>query len=256
MEFKELKCFLEEKCSQYNKPSFIKSDPISVPHTFSKKEDIEIAAFITASIAWGQRKTIIKNARRFMDYMDNSPFEFIINFKERDLKRFDNFSHRTFNGEDCAFFLKALKNIYLNYGGLEGVFSVSASSDEKYSWDALMNFRRIFFSLPHSVRTQKHVSNPQKGSAAKRLNMFLRWMVRKDALGVDFGIWKNFPQSELLCPLDVHSGNTARKLGVLKRRQNDRRAVEELTENLKKLDPHDPVKYDFALFGLGVFERF
>jgi len=245
-----LKPFLEEKVRQYNQSYFIKEDPISVPHLFSRKEDIEIAGFLAATIAWGNRKTIIKNARELLRMMDDAPFDFITGFSENDLKPFLPFVHRTFNGDDCICFLHALKNIYLNHSGLESAFS---GNDVKH---AIINFRDVFFETPHLKRTEKHVANPDKKSSAKRINMFLRWMVRDDGRGVDFGIWKNLKPSMLMCPLDVHSGNVSRKLGLLARKQNDWQAVEELTANLRILDKTDPVKYDFALFGLGVFENF
>lgn len=246
----ELKDFLEEKYLLYNRPSFIVSDPVSIPHLFSKKEDQEIAAFISATIAWGQRPTIIKNAKWLVEQMDMSPHNFILNFSDKELAPFKKFKHRTFNGTDCIFFLRSLKNIYSKHGGLQKAFT------GKDAFSSINNFRQHFFSVKHPVRTKKHVSDPRSGSAAKRLNMFLRWMIRKDNLGVDLGLWNNFGPAKLMCPLDVHSGNTARKLGLLKRKQNDWKAVEELTANLRELDPNDPVKYDIALFGLGVFEKF
>jgi uncharacterized protein (TIGR02757 family) len=247
----ELQSFLEEKYIKYNRLDFIESDPISIPHQFTKKEDIEIAGFLAATIAWGQRVTIINNANKLMKLMGNSPHDFILSAKEKDFKRFDGFVHRTFNGTDVAFFMKSLKNIYVKHGGLEKVFSKPNCSD------AIMNFRTTFFSIEHPHRTMKHVSSPAANSSAKRLCMYLRWMIRKDKQGVDFGIWNsNLIPSDLMCPLDVHSGNVARKLGLLKRTQNDWKAVDELTINLRKFDAKDPVKYDFALFGLGVFEKF
>ena len=256
----DLKTFLDEKEDTYNRLTFIESDPISIPHQFTKKEDIEIAAFLSATIAWGQRVTIINNANKLMKLMDNSPSDFIINAKQKDFERFDNFVHRTFNNEDTKFFMKSLQNIYKKHGGLENVFVNTISGNNKMinCEEAITNFREIFFSIPHPARTGKHVSNPSKNSSAKRLCMFLRWMVRTDKRKVDFGIWnnKNFNSSNLMCPLDVHSGNVARKLGLLTRTQNDWKAVTELTNNLKLFSPSDPVKYDFALFGLGVFEKF
>jgi uncharacterized protein (TIGR02757 family) len=252
----ELKEFLDEKYLQYNRLSFIASDPISIPRRFSSKQDIEIAGFFAATIAWGQRPTIIKNANRLMDWMDERPHDFILNHSPKDLKPFKTFVHRTFNGTDCLYFIHALRHIYREHKSLEEVFVQGKSETEKDCKAALIRFRERFFQLPHPERTGKHVSNPAEGSAAKRLNMFLRWMVRQDKGGVDFGIWKQIPASALFCPLDVHSGNVGRKLRLLKRTQNDWRAVEELTASLRKLDPDDPVKYDFALFGLGVFEKF
>ncbi len=250
---KELKLFLEKNYRKYNVPGFIKDDPLSIPHRFSKKEDIEISGFLTATIAWGNRKSIIKNAKRLMNMMENDPSEFVRNFRESDLKPFVKFVHRTFNEDDCLYFLHALQNIYLNHGGLENVFKSDKSPDGVKR--AIVNFRKVFFELPHLIRTQKHVANPEKNSSAKRINMFLRWMVREDDRGVDFGLWNSINTAQLMCPLDLHSGNVSRKLGLLTRKQNDWKAVEELTENLRLFDMNDPVKYDFALFGLGVFEN-
>ncbi|NOX47398.1 MAG: TIGR02757 family protein [Chlorobi bacterium] len=250
----ELHNFLEEKYDRYNRPDFIESDPISIPHQFTRKEDIEISAFLTATIAWGNRKMIIRNANRLMDLMDRAPYDFIQNFTDDDLRIFENFVHRTFNGADLAYFLKSLRNIYQNHGGLETIFSNHEESDSMK--EVITRFHNLFFELEHQSRTRKHVANTAKNSAAKRINMFLRWMVRNDKRGVDFGIWENIPTRKLLCPLDVHSGNVARKLGLLARNANDWKAVEELTEKLRGFDEADPVKYDFALFGLGVFEKF
>ncbi|MCX6296941.1 MAG: TIGR02757 family protein [Bacteroidetes bacterium] len=255
-----LKDFLDEKYDIYNRPDFIDSDPISIPHQFSIKEDIEIAGFLAATIAWGQRVTIINNANKMMKIMGNSPCDFIMHAKQKEINSFNNFVHRTFNGEDAAFFIKSLKNIYKNHGGLENTFLPLKTDNEQssdFSLTAIMNFRKIFFSIDHPGRTRKHVSSPDANSSSKRLCMYLRWMVRKDKRGVDFGIWNSkLLPSYLMCPLDVHSGNVARKLGLLNRTQNDWKAVIELTTNLRKLDSKDPVKYDFALFGLGVFEKF
>jgi len=250
----QLKEFLDIKVSQYNNPKFIESDPIQIPHKFNKKEDIEIAGFLTATIAWGNRKSIINNANRLMALLDNSPFDFIMNHQETDLEKLHPFVHRTFNGNDCAQFIKSLQHIYKNKGGLETVFAQHAETHSLQL--SISKFKSIFFEIEHLQRTQKHISDPLKNSAAKRINMFLRWMVRHDNAGVDFGIWENISPSLLSCPLDVHSGNVARKLGLLKRKQNDAKALLELDTALRKLDPTDPVKYDFALFGLGVFEGF
>ncbi len=247
----ELHSFLEEKYDKYNRLDFIESDPISIPHQYSRKEDIEIAGFLAATIAWGQRVTIISNANKLMKLMGNNPYDFVMSEKTKDLKRFDGFVHRTFNSVDAVFFMKSLQNIYKKHGGLEKAFS---NPDCK---EAISNFRTLFFSIDYPHRTGKHVSNPSENSSAKRLCMYLRWMVRKDKRGVDFGIWNSdLLPSHLMCPLDVHSGNVARKLGLLTRTQNDWKAVEELTTKLRKFDAKDPVKYDFALFGLGVFEKF
>lgn len=254
MKFAELKTFLDEKANFYNNPSFIESDPIQIPHQFSKKEDIEIAGFLVATIAWGNRKSIIKNGSRLMNLMDESPYDFIMNHSETDLENLTNFVHRTFNGEDLMFFVRSLQNIYKKHHGLEAVFAATNDTDSMQR--AIHNFKKVFFSIEHPSRTQKHVGDPLKNSAAKRLNMYLRWMVRKDHAGVDFGIWNSISPSRLSCPLDVHSGNVARKLKLLSRKQNDAKALLELDTYLRALDPVDPVKYDFALFGLGVFEGF
>lgn len=247
----ELKSFLDEKHEEYNVPGFILNDPVSIPHQFEKKEDIEIAGFLTATIAWGNRKSIIKNAEKLMKGMGYFPYEFILNATEKDFSAFETFVHRTFNGIDTIFFLKALKNIYLNHGGLEQVFNDGFLKDKTLK-SAIHHFRDVFFELPHETRTEKHVANVFKKSTGKRLCMYLRWMVRNDGHGVDFGIWKQIPSSALMLPLDVHTGNISRKLGLLVRTQNDWQAVEEVTHKLVELDSADPVKYDFALFGLGV----
>lgn len=254
MNIAEKKEFLEEKVLLYNQPDFITTDPIQIPHQFSKKEDIEIAGFLTATIAWGNRKSILKNAQKMMDLMDKAPFSYIMHSNENDWEAFNGFVHRTFNPTDLKYFIKALRHIYTNHGSIAHIFAEHAT--ENSLQPAIHAFKNIFFELPHPSRTTKHVSDPLKKSAAKRINMFLRWMVRKDTCGVDFGIWKDIPPAILSCPLDVHSGNVARKLGLLNRKQNDAKALEELDNNLRKLDPKDPVKYDFALFGLGVFEGF
>ncbi|MHA7831182.1 MAG: TIGR02757 family protein [Flagellimonas sp.] len=250
----ELKDFLDAKVLEYNHPKFLEDDPIQVPHRFTQKEDIEISAFLTATIAWGNRKSIINNATKLMDLMGNTPYDFIMNHTEDDLEKLSPFVHRTFNGLDLGYFVSSLQNIYKNHGGMETVFTEYQTKDSMQP--AISKFKEVFFELPHQTRTQKHVSDPNKGSAAKRINMFLRWMVRENSSGVDFGLWKAIDPAKLSCPLDVHSGNVARKLKLLSRKQNDAKALQELDKNLRKLDPKDPVKYDFALFGLGVFERF
>ena len=250
----ELKEFLDLKVIEYNKPKFIESDPIQIPHQFSLKEDIEIAGFLTAVIAWGKRKMIITNANKIMNLMGNSPYDFVMHFRQKDLDKIQGSIHRTFNSIDFQFFIKSLQNIYKNHNGLETIFSKYAQKDSLQP--AIHEFKKIFFEIEHPLRTQKHISDPLKNSAAKRINMYLRWMVRNDQTGVDFGIWKNLSPSQLSCPLDVHSGNVARKLGLIHRKQNDAKALLELDTNLRILDPIDPVKYDFALFGLGVFEGF
>lgn len=250
----ELKNFLDEKADFYENPTFLDSDPIQIPHRFSKKEDIEIAAFLTATIAWGNRKSIINNATRLMALMDNAPHDFVIGHMPDDLIPLENFVHRTFNGEDLKVFVKGLQHIYSNHDGLERIFT--RFQEAHTLQPAISKLKELFFEIEHQKRTQKHISNPAVGSAAKRINMFLRWMIRDNKKKVDFGLWKSVSPMQLSCPLDVHSGNVARKLKLLKRKQNDARALYELDKNLRKLDSEDPVKYDFALFGLGVFEKF
>ncbi|MFD1294067.1 TIGR02757 family protein [Lutibacter holmesii] len=254
MNKKDLKEFLDQKVLEYNNPKFIESDPVQIPHLFTLKEDIEIAGFLAATIAWGNRKMIINNSHKMMELMGNSPFDFVMNHKQHHLDSFNGFVHRTFNHIDFTYFIKALNHIYKNYNGLENVFQQNATSNSLQP--AIHHFKKIFFEINHPIRTTKHISDPLKGSAAKRINMYLRWMIREDKNGVDFGLWKSISPSVLSCPLDVHSGNVARKLGILTRKQNDAKALAELDTALRKMDANDPVKYDFALFGLGVFEKF
>ena len=254
MNKKVLKEFLDEKVVLYNNPNFIETDPIQIPHLFSKKEDIEIAGFLTAIISWGNRTMIIRNANKMMEMLDNAPHDFILNHTSKDLKVLENFVHRTFNHIDLTQFVKSLQNIYINHGGLENILNIDDNSNTYQN--SIHQFKKVFFEIEHHNRTLKHISDPLKNSAAKRINMFLRWMVRNDKTGVDFGLWATHNPANLSCPLDVHSGNVARKLKLLLRKQNDWKAVAELDKNLRKLDKLDPVKYDFALFGLGVFEKF
>lgn len=249
----ELKDFLDFKVQQYNKPSFIELDPISIPHQFSSKEDIEISAFLTATISWGNRRAILKAANYLIGIMGESPFDFVMNANSIQIKRTASFYYRTFNGSDLTYFIQSLRNIYTYHGGLETIFTENANNNLH---DSITNFRSLFFELPHEERTIKHVSNPSKGSASKRLHMMLRWLVRKDTNGVDFGIWKGISPSILSIPLDLHSGNTARKLGLVSRKQNDLKTLMELDSICRDLDPNDPAKYDFALFGLGINEKF
>ena len=249
----DIKDLLNIKTEQYNTPSFINSDPISIPHSYTKKEDVEISGFLTSIIAWGRRAAIIDKARYWMQLMDNEPHSFLVDSSESEMKRFEKYVYRTFNPDDCLFVVTALRNLYRHHGGLEYAFSNAFNQTESIK-EAIISVREVLLKTPHLKRSEKHIANPETGSAAKRLNMFLRWMVREDNKGVDFGIWKNIPQSALMCPLDVHSGNVARKLGLLSRKQNDWKAVEELTLKLRVMDSDDPVKYDFALFGMGVFE--
>jgi len=249
-----LRGFLDEKVRQYNTPDFIELDPIRIPHQFTEKEDIEISGFLTAIISWGNRKSILSNASKMMQLMGNSPYEFIMNHQQNHLKKLNGFVHRTFNSTDLMVFIIALKSLYTEKGGLEGIFNRYQTQDSLQP--AIHHFKKEFFAIPHPDRSRKHVSDPMEGSAAKRINMFLRWMIRKDNSGVDFGIWKGISPAILSCPLDVHTGNIGRKLGLLTRTQNDAKAVAELDTALRLLDPADPVKYDFALFGLGVYEKF
>lgn len=255
-QLQNIKELLDEKYFQFNNTAFIETDPISIPHQFTKKEDIEIAALLVATIAWGQRFSIIKNGNKLMQLMNNEPHEFILNFTKKDEARFSDFVHRTFNAGDCVFFLQSLKQLYTKHDGLEMAFSKGFSNKEPSVKQAIVNFRTQFLKPTHLHRVEKHVSNPDQKSSAKRLCMFLRWMVRKDKKGVDFGIWKNIQASQLCLPLDLHTGNVSRKLGLLQRTQNDWQAVEEITSVLKTFDAIDPIKYDFSLFGLGAFEGF
>jgi uncharacterized protein (TIGR02757 family) len=250
----ELHEFLEEKVTQYNTLAFIESDPIQIPHLFTLKEDIEIAGFLTATISWGNRKMILQNAHKMMQLMGNTPYDFVMSHSETDLEQLEKFVHRTFNGADFFTFIKGLQHIYQNHIGLENVFELYQEKESLQQ--SIHELKRLFFEINHQNRTQKHISDPLNNSAAKRINMYLRWMIRQDKTGVDLGIWKTISPSKLSCPLDVHSGNVARKLGLLTRKQNDGKALTELDNSLRKLDSKYPVKYDFALFGLGVFEGF
>lgn len=279
----DLKAFLDDKVDQFNRPDFIESDPISIPHRFTKKEDIEIIGFFAAMLAWGQRKTILNKCTDLIERMDGSPYDYIINHQEEDLKSLLGFKHRTFNDTDLLYFVSFFKHHYSHYSSLEEAFiptvkqsefreeyldfqteeSIELSSsacllqnlrrEPVVIEDALNHFRSYFFSLDdYPLRTRKHVSSPQQKSTCKRLNMFLRWMVRKDNKGVDFGIWTKLSPASLICPCDVHVDRVARKLGLISRKQTDWLTAIELTQNLRQLDSKDPVKYDFALFGLGV----
>lgn len=251
----ELKQFLEENYLQFNNPSFIESDPISIPHRFSGRRDREIAGFLAAAIAWGRRDLILRSCNRLLDLMDNAPFEFINSAGDKDLEILAGFVHRTFNGKDCISFINGLKSIYSEYDSMESLIIEGMKVDNSLR-TGLTALRGKFFSVSHEHRAEKHFADVMSGAAGKRLFMFLRWMVRSDGHGVDFGLWKRIKPSQLYIPLDLHSGNTARKLGILTRKQNDWKAVEELTDVLRCFDSEDPVKYDFALFGLGVNEKF
>lgn len=245
--------WLEGHFRQFNKPVFVTDDSISVPHRFKVLQDIEIAGFFTAIMAWGQRKTIINKANELMAYMDEAPYDFICHHKEKDRKRFASFKHRTLQPDDVLFLVDVLQRYYLNHQSLEHAFASHMQSDDEDVYNGLVGFHKMIFDQPWVLeRTRKHIATPLRKSSCKRLNMFLRWMVRHDDAGVDFGLWKNISPAQLIIPLDVHVGNVARKLHLLDRKANDWMAAKELTDTLKKFDPKDPVKYDFALFGAGV----
>ncbi|WP_394337079.1 TIGR02757 family protein [Chryseobacterium aurantiacum] len=250
LNFEELRSFLDEKADQYNTPDFIENDPIQIPHRFSLKQDIEIAGFLAATISWGNRKSIINSANKMLDIMGNSPYDFVLNYSEKELERIQDKSiHRTFNGQDFSYFIKQFNRIYKENESLEDLFKVK-DSEINFLY-AIERFRNSFLE-PEKHRSHKHISSPHKNSSAKRIIMFLRWMVRKDKRGVDFGIWKDIDQKHLSIPLDVHTGNISRKLGLVSRTQNDWKTVEELDVAIRKFDEKDPAKYDYALFGLGV----
>ena len=251
-----LQAFLDDCYRKFNIPTFIENDPIGIPHRFSKRQDIEITAFWTAMLAWGQRKTIINSATRLFNLMDNAPHDFIVNHIEKDRQRFLDFKHRTFQPTDTLYFLEYLQHFYKENDSLEFAFSKFITNDTPSVSDALIGFHDEFFSLAVAPsRTKKHIATPASKSTCKRLCMFLRWMVRHDEQGVDFGLWKNIKPAQLLIPLDVHVDRQARRLGLLTRPKTDWQAVLELTENLRQFDANDPVKYDFALFGLGILEK-
>ncbi len=253
MAFSEMKEFLDQKADQYNNRDFIDSDPVQIPHRFTLKEDVEIAGFLAATIAWGNRKSVIANAKKMMDIMGNSPYDFVMSHSEHDLDRAEGFVHRTFNADDFRTFIRGLQHIYRNHGGMEQVFL--SHHAEGYLHNSISVFKKLFFEVGHEQRTQKHVADPATNSAAKRIHLFLRWMSRKDNRGVDLGIWSSISPALLSCPLDVHSGNIARSLGLIDRKQNDGKALMELDSKLRAFDPIDPVKYDYALFGIGAFEK-
>mgnify|MGYP001173001140 CR=1 FL=1 len=248
----QIKEFLDEKVSLYNRPEFIVNDPISIPHKFSRKEDIEISAFLCATIAWGRREMIIKNATKIMDILDNSPYDFVLYASESEINKISDFCHRTFNRLDLQTFIYCLRNIYENHHGLEACFFTKENDMKK----SISNFKKIFFSIDHPKRTEKHISDPMKGSASKRIMMFLRWMIRNNNQNIDFGIWKTLEPKQLSCPLDIHTANVSRKLGLITRKVNDWKAVKQLDNYLRLFCPYDPAKYDFALFGIGMYENF
>lgn len=245
--------FLNAKVEQFDQPSFIKDDPISIPHMFTKKQDIEIAGFFAAIFAWGNRTTIINKSKELLILMDNDPYRFCLFHKESDLKKLLSFKHRTFNTTDLLYFIEFFRFHYTKSKSLETAFTMHGKDIETM----LNGFHHYFFSLEDvPLRTRKHIASPEKNSTCKRLNMYLRWMVRKDTHGVDFGIWKNISPAQLICPIDLHVARVARRFGLLKRKQTDWLAAVELTDSLKKFDPSDPVKYDFALFSLGIMEKY
>jgi uncharacterized protein (TIGR02757 family) len=250
-----IKELLEEKHDQYNRANFIDVDPIAIPHMFSWKNDIEVAGFLAATIAWGQRPMILKKGFELMDRMDRSPYDFVKNCSDSDLHKLENFVYRTFNSQDLIYFIKSLNQLINKYNSIGELLNFF-KADTNTIYDLIIRFHNVFFEQNDPGRTRKHLANPARGSSAKRMNMYLRWMVRKDSRGVDFGLWDFIQPSELYLPLDVHTGRVGRKLGLLNRKSNDWKAVEEITKILRTFDPNDPVKYDFAIFGLGVFEKF
>lgn len=255
MEFQKLRDFLDLKFEQYNQPGFITNDPVSVPHLFSGRQDIEIAALFASTLAWGQRVTILKNCRWLMEQMDHAPSQFVRDHTAVDLKRLKSFKHRTFNFTDLQYFLKFLQHHFRSHDSLETLFAVAREAETVEQ--GLIHFHQRFFDLPDAPgRTRKHVATPARKSACKRLNMFLRWMVRDDRRGVDFGLWKRIHPRQLVCPCDLHVDRVARKLGLITRKSLDWQTALELTAQLRRFDPYDPVKYDFALFGLGIEEGF
>lgn len=248
----QLKIFLDEQAERFEKPDFLVEDPLGIVHRFDKMQDQEIVGLLSSTIAWGNRKSIIKSTERILEFMEHQPYDFLKNTQEKDWQHF-SFVHRTFNSEDLLFFFSALKNVYDKHQSLEGLFAAHETIAGVKG--RIVNFRTQFLETPHFSRTEKHISNPLKGSSSKRLNMFLRWMVRDADKNVDLGIWKNIPKSELRIPLDVHTSRVARKLNMTQRKQDDWRTLEEIHLILDELDPNDPAKYDFALFGLGIEDK-
>jgi uncharacterized protein (TIGR02757 family) len=252
----KLKEFLDRKVDEHNQPSFIKDDPISIPHRFSKKQDIEIAGFFASIFAWGNRVTIINKSSELMKLMGMSPHEFVLNPSKKLLKKMEGFKHRTFNDADLYYFIDFFHHHYIKHQSLESAFSRGIGKNDDNIENALVYFKNYFFSQEHLKRTEKHISSPAQKSSCKRLSMFLRWMVRRDSNGVDFGIWRTFRPSQLVCPVDLHVARVSRHFGLLRRKNTDWLAAVELTEHLKRFDPNDPVKYDYALFSLGAMEKF
>lgn len=250
-----MKEFLDEKHDLYNNPAFIEKDPVSIPHSYEKLQDREISGFLTATISWGRRDLILRGAGKLMEKMGESPHEYIINASDDDFERYSDFVYRTFSGVDCISFLHSLRGIYRSFQSMEDIIADGMKADGELT-SGIAHWRSMFFKPMHPSRSEKHFADIRNGAAGKRLNMFLRWMVRSDNRGVDFGLWKRISPSQLYLPLDFHSGNMSRMLGLLKRKANDWKAVEEVTALLRQFDHLDPVKYDFALFGLGVNEDF
>jgi uncharacterized protein (TIGR02757 family) len=253
---KDFIIFLNEKVAGYNQPQFIEADPVCIPHLFSKQQDIEIAGFFAAIFAWGNRTTIIKKSKELMQLMDMAPHDFVMHASSSDLRKLEGFKHRTFNTDDLFYFIHFFKKHFSKNESLESAFAAGLQAKDDTVENGLIHFRKYFFAEEHLKRTEKHISSPQYGSACKRLNMYLRWMVRKDNSGVDFGIWKKIKPAQLICPLDVHVARVARRFNLLHRKTTDWQAALELTAYLRTLDATDPVKYDFALFGLGVIEKY
>jgi len=251
-----LKEFFDNKVTAYNQPAFIQDDPICIPHLFSKKQDIEIAAFFAAIFAWGNRTGIIRKSRELMERMDMSPYDFCKNSHPSSLQQLHGFKHRTFKEDDLFYFVDFFCRHYAEYDSLETAFTKGMGDDDETIENGMIGFRRYFFEAEHLKRTEKHISTPLQKSSCKRLNMFLRWMVRRDSAGVDFGIWRRIKPAQLVCPIDLHVARVAKRFGLMTRTQTDWQAAIELTEHLRKMDPADPVKYDFALFGLGVIEKY
>lgn len=251
-----LKKLLDEKVRLYNQPSFISGDPVQVPHRFSKKQDIEIAGLFAAVLAWGNRTSIINSCNKLTDWMDNTPHDFILNHKDTDLKKMLGFAHRTFNATDLLYFISFLHYHYTSHTSLEDAFVPAKTYKHDTVEEALVHFHNYFFSIEHPERTRKHISTPERKSACKRLNMYLRWMVRKDKAGVDFGIWKKIHPHQLVCPLDVHVAMVAFRLNLISNEKSNWQNAIELTRHLQELNPKDPAVYDYALFGLGMAERF
>ncbi|MGX5819911.1 TIGR02757 family protein [Chitinophaga lutea] len=256
MESRQLKEYLDAKAAYYDQPDFVKDDPISIPHRFTKLQDIEIAGLFAATLAWGNRTTIIRKCTELMERFDNSPYDYIRHHEPRERMKLMDFIHRTFNGLDLLYFVEFLQHYYTNVTSLEFAFSGHLDASDTDTGKALSGFHRIFFALEHPERTRKHVSTPDRNSACKRLNMFLRWMVRQDENGVDFGLWRQISPSQLVIPMDVHVSRVAARLGLIEKAEANWNTALELTEKLREMDPKDPAKYDFALFGLGVIEKY